>query len=192
MTSTFFAAPGLLVPMQGLLRWLTSGTLPARRAAPAEALPPLLPSSASMQASPSASQECQRAVGIKIIANYSSRTWGKGINSDSRSVSRSWRAPSAGKGAAASRSAAVLPALTVLPVLTRLPVLSVRSVLSVLPASPKIRTVGTVGTMRAVRVRRLVEAGQAPTSVGRMVISGRMADVCAELDRLAAREAALH
>ena len=186
MTSTFFATPGLLVPMQGLLRWLTSGTLPARRAAPAEALPPLLPSSASMQASPSASQECQRAVGIKIIANHSSRTWGKGINSDSRSVSRSWRAPSAGTGAAASRSAAVLP------VLTRLPVLSVRSVLSVLPASPKIRTVGTVGTMRAVRVRRLVEAGQAPASVGRMVISGRMADVCAELDRLAAREAALH
>jgi hypothetical protein len=37
-----------------------------------------------------------------------------------------------------------------------------------------------------------MEAGQAPTQVGRMMISGRMADVCAELDRLAAREAALH
>ena len=41
------------------------------------------------------------------------------------------------------------------------------------------------------RVMRVLEAGQAPSSVGRMVISGRMADVCAELDRLAAREATL-
>ncbi len=41
------------------------------------------------------------------------------------------------------------------------------------------------------RVVRVVEAGQARASSGRMVISGRMADVCAELDRLAAREAAL-
>ena len=42
------------------------------------------------------------------------------------------------------------------------------------------------------RVMRVLEAGQAPASVGRMVISGRMADVCAELDRLVAHEAALH
>ncbi len=42
------------------------------------------------------------------------------------------------------------------------------------------------------RVMRVLEAGQAPATVGRMVISGRMADVCAELDRLAAREALLH
>ena len=39
---------------------------------------------------------------------------------------------------------------------------------------------------------RILEAGQAPAHVGRMVISGRMVDVCAELDRLAAREAAFH
>ena len=44
---------------------------------------------------------------------------------------------------------------------------------------------------KPLRVVRVVEAGQARTSVGRMVISGRMADVCAELDRLVAREAAL-
>ena len=43
---------------------------------------------------------------------------------------------------------------------------------------------------KPLRVLRVVETGQARTSVGRMVISGRMADVCAELDRLAAREAA--
>ena len=44
---------------------------------------------------------------------------------------------------------------------------------------------------RPLRVVRVVDAGQSHSSVGRMVISGRMADVCAELDRLAAREAAL-
>jgi hypothetical protein len=40
-----------------------------------------------------------------------------------------------------------------------------------------------------VRVVRVVDRCQAPASAGRMVISGRMADVCAELDRLAAIEA---
>ena len=44
---------------------------------------------------------------------------------------------------------------------------------------------------RPLRVVRVMEAGLAPAQVGRMVISGRMADVCAELDRLAACEAAL-
>lgn len=48
-----------------------------------------------------------------------------------------------------------------------------------------------VSAPRPLRVVRLMEAGQAPAQVGRMVISGRMADVCAELDRLAACEAAL-
>ena len=42
----------------------------------------------------------------------------------------------------------------------------------------------------ALRVLRECDAGQAPGEAGRLVISGRMADVCAELDRLAAREAA--
>ena len=41
---------------------------------------------------------------------------------------------------------------------------------------------------QALRVLRLQEAGQARSSVGRMVISGRMADVCAELDRLVSCE----
>lgn len=45
---------------------------------------------------------------------------------------------------------------------------------------------------RPLRVVRFLETGQTPAQVGRMVISGRMSDVCAELDRLAAREAALH
>ena len=40
------------------------------------------------------------------------------------------------------------------------------------------------------RVHQIVDVS-APRSSGRLVISGRMADVCAELDRLAACEAAL-
>ena len=51
---------------------------------------------------------------------------------------------------------------------------------------------GTISIMpKPLRVLRVVETGQSRSSVGRMVISGRMADVCAELDRLAAHEAAL-
>lgn len=45
---------------------------------------------------------------------------------------------------------------------------------------------------KPLRVVRIVESGQSSTLVGRMVISGRMADVCAELDRLVACEAARH
>lgn len=44
---------------------------------------------------------------------------------------------------------------------------------------------------RPLRVVHVLEAGQPRSHVGRMVISGCMADVCAELDRLVAREASL-
>lgn len=47
------------------------------------------------------------------------------------------------------------------------------------------------GTHRPLRVLRVLETG-APASNGRLRISGRMADVCAELDRLASMEARLH
>jgi hypothetical protein len=40
------------------------------------------------------------------------------------------------------------------------------------------------------RVVRVFEPSQPRAAAGRMVISGRLADVCAELDRLAAQEAA--
>lgn len=45
---------------------------------------------------------------------------------------------------------------------------------------------------RPLRMVRVIEAGQTSAQVGRMVISGRMADVCAELDRLAAAEPCMH
>jgi len=45
-------------------------------------------------------------------------------------------------------------------------------------------------SVRPLRVVRMVDAQQPNRHPGRVVISGRMADVCAELDRLAALEAA--
>ena len=53
------------------------------------------------------------------------------------------------------------------------------------------RPVRAAATKRLpLRVVRVLETGQAPAHAGRLMISGRMADVCAELDRMAAREAA--
>ncbi|WBY02126.1 hypothetical protein PE066_00890 [Ramlibacter tataouinensis] len=43
---------------------------------------------------------------------------------------------------------------------------------------------------RPLRVLRVVDAALGPRTAGRLVISGRMADVCAELDRLVALESA--
>lgn len=42
------------------------------------------------------------------------------------------------------------------------------------------------------RVLRVMDTDLAPAQIGRLRISGRMADVCAELDRLAAHEAMRH
>jgi hypothetical protein len=52
--------------------------------------------------------------------------------------------------------------------------------------SPKTHT---LAKQRALRVLRVSEQGETPHCAGRMVISGRMSDVCAELDRLVALEA---
>ena len=42
------------------------------------------------------------------------------------------------------------------------------------------------------RVLRVMDTDLAPAQIGRLRISGRMADVCAELDRLATHEAQFH
>ena len=47
------------------------------------------------------------------------------------------------------------------------------------------------GTPSRLRIVREFDANVSPACAGRMVISGRMADVCAELDRMAQREATL-
>jgi len=52
------------------------------------------------------------------------------------------------------------------------------------------QTVAKTTAPRRLKVVREFEAGISPSCAGRMVISGRMADVCAELDRMAQREAA--
>ncbi len=72
-------------------------------------------------------------------------------------------------------------------------------VVSVSPSRPRPRAASPSTGLRApgtrhcatrpLRVLRVVEPGHQPASAGRMVISGRMADVCAELDRLVALEA---
>ena len=53
-----------------------------------------------------------------------------------------------------------------------------------LPAAPSHREVP-----KPLRVVRVLEPSAPRSTAGRMVISGRLADVCAELDRLAALEA---
>lgn len=52
------------------------------------------------------------------------------------------------------------------------------------------QTVAKAAAPRRLKIVREFEAGISPSCAGRMVISGRMADVCAELDRMAQREAA--
>ena len=47
------------------------------------------------------------------------------------------------------------------------------------------------GLCAPLRVIRVVEAGQASALAGRIMMSGRMADVCAELDRMVEREATM-
>ena len=103
-----------------------------------------------------------KAIATKIIADYAIPTRARGINGTQTRAGTLY--PALPAGPAAPGSHALPPAR--------------RSSLS--RGSPVLR------------VMRLLETGQAPASVGRMVISGRMADVCAELDRLAAREVALH
>ena len=57
-------------------------------------------------------------------------------------------------------------------------------------ARPAAPTSHLSAPTRPLRVVRMVDAQPNGPSTGRVVISGRMADVCAELDRLAALEAA--
>ncbi len=60
---------------------------------------------------------------------------------------------------------------------------------SISGASPSASLGPRQAQQRALRVLRVSEQGETASCAGRMVISGRMADVCAELDRLVALEA---
>jgi hypothetical protein len=50
---------------------------------------------------------------------------------------------------------------------------------------------GTRCLHQPLRVVRVMEAGQTSALTGRILISGRMDDVCAELDRMVEREEAI-
>jgi hypothetical protein len=54
--------------------------------------------------------------------------------------------------------------------------------------SAKCQTPVKMLQRKPLRIVRVLESGQPSTQVGRMIISGRMADVCAELDRMVACE----
>jgi hypothetical protein len=56
-------------------------------------------------------------------------------------------------------------------------------------SAPQERALKTLKPLKPLRVVRIAEHGDVLQSAGRMVISGCMADVCAELDRLVALEA---
>ena len=58
------------------------------------------------------------------------------------------------------------------------------------PARHAIKSTAPRQTRANLRVVRIVETDQAWASSGRIVMCGRMADVCAELDRMVEREAA--
>ncbi len=58
--------------------------------------------------------------------------------------------------------------------------------------APARAVIVKVPASRALRVIHVLDASATNKRTGRMVMTGSMADVCAELDRLAAREATLH
>jgi hypothetical protein len=202
MSTAFFATPGILAPLQGLFRWLTAGISSANCEAPSVALP---------------SQPWrQRADSIKNIANYSIRTWENSINEGSKTALRPLRGPSArwamrasqakppstlptpSNGSRISRVSSGFPTSAPSPNAckashaSKAHFASTPQISHMSPPSHLSAGLPTLPALPVLRITRVLEAGQAPSSVGRMVISGRMADVCAELDRLVAREAALH
>jgi hypothetical protein len=60
------------------------------------------------------------------------------------------------------------------------------------PARVTRRPMAVPRAPKPLRVVRVMDPAGARSTAGRMVISGRMADVCAELDRLATLEARGH
>ena len=70
--------------------------------------------------------------------------------------------------------------------------LSARPLTSFLARPPQANDATTGHAPRRLRVLREFEAGTSPSCAGRMFISGRMADVCAELERMSGAEGAPH
>jgi hypothetical protein len=76
------------------------------------------------------------------------------------------------------------------PIACKQPMVAPATLASVWPLQSAPALTGRVSsTHRPLRVVRVLEVVQGQRANGRMVISGSMVDVCAELDRLAAQEA---
>ncbi len=58
------------------------------------------------------------------------------------------------------------------------------------PAMAPLRTARANQSRRPLRVVRVLDADQTRSTIGRIVISGCMADVCAELERMVQKESA--
>ncbi len=58
------------------------------------------------------------------------------------------------------------------------------------PAMTRVRGSRPSQSRRPLRIVRVVDADQTCSNIGRIVISGCMADVCAELDRMVQKESA--
>ena len=170
ITTALFAVPGMLAPLQGLFRWFAGGVPPSRCTVQAAGLRGCKIENKTRGINPS-KDNINSIVIIKTIATYPISTRAKGINYVKiRAVTPFRSQPPS-------------------PVTPHLP----HSQYSHPPqGSQHSRSSTVLQASPVLRVMRVLEAGQARACVGRMVISGRMADVCAELDRLAAREAALH
>ena len=70
--------------------------------------------------------------------------------------------------------------------------LTVRPLTSFLARPPRSADTTAGHAPPRLRVLREFEAGTSPSCAGRMFISGRMADVCAELERMSGAEGAPH
>lgn len=92
----------------------------------------------------------------------------------------------------------LMPARSRPPVTRRAPGSGSPSLAGALPGLPAIKTTChrpapapcKAMTVSRLKIVREFDAAMSPSSAGRMMISGRMADVCAELDRLAQQESA--
>ena len=168
MSFATFAQPGLLSPLQGLqglLRWFSAGpdsVATAKAGSRSEA------KATSTTATAHATQAAQVA---QVNSTQENATFPIANHSTLTGTIRVIRSPITPFGGS-GRKAAICP--------------------SQRETGGQVSRPAQRPAARRVHISRLVEAGQAPANVGRMVISGRMEDVCAELDRLVLREARLH
>ncbi len=166
MNIALFASPAVFAPLQGFYRWLTDGLTDGLMDGSARAVRPMQRNSLRQSAFAAKS-------GAKPGAKTGSKPDALGGCAADGNLARG------GHDFAKEFVNGPLSGLSGGPVGSARPLRKLTPRASA-PASVPVRMI------------RLREAGQARASVGRMVISGRMADVCAELDRLAACEAALH